>query len=288
MISTSSAQASASFTPFARLPTELRLKIWELNLPAPRLVPLHYTPPSAGTNASLQGSTSPAPIPQNLHTCQESRYLALCHYRLSFALMQTPPKIFFSPCDDILYFGYRAGYQASFKHFVNAIGLIEKHELGQVRRLAVHEGLFLDVGNGGRNNPTITAIRLQEFWNDVRLKFAGMEEVIVVVNQANTFPDTRVHGPRASGERSNWQDQVKNSSGDAVEENLSWKIARAVEKVEQEYGWKAPRWTVMLLCEDLGSKGFVENVTIRDAEKFGAVEESIITRDDGRYEKALL
>jgi len=202
--------------------------------------------------------------------------------------MQTPPKIFFRLCDDILYFGYRDGYQASFKHFVNAISLIEKRELGRVRRLAVHEALFLDVGNGGRNNPTITATRLQEFWDVIRLKFASAQEVTVVVSQANAFPTAQLLEPQARNGHASWQGQVKHYTSGAVEENLSWKIARAMEDVEQEYGWKAPRWTVTLLREDLASQGFVENFTIRDAEKFGAVEESIIVRDNGRYERALL
>jgi hypothetical protein len=169
---------SSTFKFFPLLPTELRFKIWSLNLPPPRLVPLHYTPPSSNPT-TLQGSTSPSPIPANLHACTESRYLALSHYQLSFALMHTLPKIFFNPRSDILYFGFRDGYMGSFKHFVNAVTLVERAELGRVRRLAVSEGLFVGLGNTSC---------LRQFWEYVRVKFTGVEEVIVVVEQQNTLP----------------------------------------------------------------------------------------------------
>lgn len=78
---------SPQFPRFTHLPPELRLKIWLLTLPPPRLVPLTYTSTTSTTSPpSSRGCTSRAPIPVALHINHESRVLALSYYKLSFGL----------------------------------------------------------------------------------------------------------------------------------------------------------------------------------------------------------
>lgn len=169
-----------SFTLFSSLPTELRLKIWALNLPGPRIVAIKYAyapaDPSHRTSheQAKRGCTSPALIPSNLHTNQEARSEALLSYSLSFNIPHGRAKIFFNPAIDILYFGPKKGYLGSFKQFADASSMIVKSELAKVKRLAVHENLF------SQSNENVAATRSREFWEYVQRKFENVEEVAVV------------------------------------------------------------------------------------------------------------
>lgn len=150
---------------FSKLPAELRLRIWEFNLPAWRIVPLRCgsdisappPPPPPGpdpeedaTNQSLTTTgrrpidcSSSAPIPANLHTCVESRTQALSHYSLSFSFARQPPHILFDPRTDILYFGPRHdGYMAANAQFHTAMSLIRPDHLAAARRIAIDDALF--------------------------------------------------------------------------------------------------------------------------------------------------
>ncbi|KAH8660946.1 hypothetical protein BGZ60DRAFT_115252 [Tricladium varicosporioides] len=62
-----------SFSLFITLPSELRLKIWSLALPEPRVVPVRY-------NRHQKQYTSDAPPPSLLHACSESREQFLSVY----------------------------------------------------------------------------------------------------------------------------------------------------------------------------------------------------------------
>ncbi|CAH0043122.1 unnamed protein product [Clonostachys solani] len=157
-------EAPTTFHLFSKLPAELRLRIWEFNLPAWRIVPLRCgsdisaPPPSslgpdpddATTNQSLTGSkpaaidcSSSALIPANLHTCVESRTQALSHYSLSFSFARQPPHVFFDPRTDILYFGPRHdGYMAANAQFHTAMSLIRPDHLAAARRIAIDDALF--------------------------------------------------------------------------------------------------------------------------------------------------
>uniref|UniRef100_A0A8H7K303 2EXR domain-containing protein n=1 Tax=Bionectria ochroleuca TaxID=29856 RepID=A0A8H7K303_BIOOC len=156
-------EAPTTFHLFSKLPAELRLRIWEFNLPAWRIVPLRCgsdisapPPPPPGpdpedtTNQSLTTTgrrpidcSSSAPIPANLHTCVESRTQALSHYSLSFSFARQPPHVFFDPRTDILYFGPRHdGYMAANAQFHTAMSLIRPDHLAAARRIAVDDALF--------------------------------------------------------------------------------------------------------------------------------------------------
>lgn len=137
-----------SFTLFSALPTELRLKVWDLSLPGRRIVAVTYTcAPASGSHGTpheqqKRGCTSPTPIPGTLHVNRESRNEALLSYKLSFGIPHGRAKVFFNPALDVMYFGPRQGYLNSFKQFANACTMIRKDEMMTMGRLAVHADLF--------------------------------------------------------------------------------------------------------------------------------------------------
>ncbi|KAI1637673.1 hypothetical protein F4809DRAFT_640339 [Biscogniauxia mediterranea] len=80
---------------FAQLPVELRLTIWDLNLPRLRVVPIrccHGASTSDEDQRDIECSdghqfsqcTSSAPISVNLHVCREARLEAMKRYKLMF------------------------------------------------------------------------------------------------------------------------------------------------------------------------------------------------------------
>ena len=54
----------ATFHPFPRMPSELRLKIWKLNMPGPRVIELKYS-------KKIYHAVSPTPALVLLHICRE-------------------------------------------------------------------------------------------------------------------------------------------------------------------------------------------------------------------------
>ncbi|RDW61625.1 hypothetical protein BP5796_11517 [Coleophoma crateriformis] len=92
------------FTPFSRLPPEMRAYIWDLALPGPRVLSLGTGFGSRRNNAHMlyfpQGST--APNPALLSTCREARAAAQRRYKLVFG---TPNVYADLSGGDILYFG---------------------------------------------------------------------------------------------------------------------------------------------------------------------------------------
>jgi hypothetical protein len=200
----------ATFHPFTNLPSELRLKIYILSLPAARLVPLKYFSPTAfsqghRTRKPFRGCTSTASIPPLLHVSRETRTLAAVHYNLSFNLAGPPgsfqPKVWFDTSCDVLFFDHVDGdFLLGFKNFLHCLMVVDRQELAKVKRLAVHIGLFNnDFGGGlmkhGRPGSTAASLaefrRLKEFWDYVKTKFCGVEEVFFVCagGEENIFSD---------------------------------------------------------------------------------------------------
>ncbi|KAH6982396.1 hypothetical protein EDB80DRAFT_757192 [Ilyonectria destructans] len=132
---------------FCKLLTELRLKIWNFNLPRTRLVSIRCCSSSPSlldsSRESLSwtsGCTSTAPIPINLHVCAESRAEALGHYQLEFG------------------FGRGQG------------------QLATVRRIAVNDALFW-IDNSYRS---ITAASLTvEVLRRIQTRMPRLQEIIV-------------------------------------------------------------------------------------------------------------
>ncbi|KAI1096378.1 hypothetical protein F5B19DRAFT_144554 [Rostrohypoxylon terebratum] len=145
-----------AFHLFAKLPVELRFKIWAYNLPGPRIVEIKCNVASAQTSQPQQGDSSPvvctstSPIPTNLHVCRESRREALKRYRLLFGSSPHPGRIFFDPLRDTLYFGPRRGIAAAETLFHTFVSLVRQDDLGQVHRIAISEGLLTYSGSSNR------------------------------------------------------------------------------------------------------------------------------------------
>ncbi|KAG5913033.1 hypothetical protein E4U42_001546 [Claviceps africana] len=135
---------------FPQLPPELRLKIWSLNLPTTRLVPincgvgspsLHAAQPCT-TDKSFTGCTSNASVPVNLHVCAESRADTLKRFRRAFGFARLPGHIYFNPASDILYFGPQEGYMAADAQFHTCMSMCDPSQLSSVRRIAISDALF--------------------------------------------------------------------------------------------------------------------------------------------------
>ncbi|GKU02468.1 hypothetical protein FLAG1_02197 [Fusarium langsethiae] len=170
---------SGAFRNFCKLPTELRLKIWNYNLPPTRLVPIQYGSswPGCSNSPSWTGCTSPAIIPTNLHACSESRSEALKYYGLGFGFARGPGQVFLDPDRDILYFGPRDGYMAADSQFQTIMSMCDPEELALVRRLAINDALFW-VDDSYRS---MTAASLTvELLRRIQARMPGLEEIIFV------------------------------------------------------------------------------------------------------------
>jgi hypothetical protein len=99
------AEPQDGFPQFSRLPQEIRLKIWDIVTNEPRAVIIH-----SSSGDPYGGFRSPTPIPAALHTCLESRELALKKYELTFSArdvrggLDYPARIWFNFEQDMVYF----------------------------------------------------------------------------------------------------------------------------------------------------------------------------------------
>lgn len=176
---------------FSRLPTELRLKIWNFNLPRSRLVPircgsdsLSCSDPCPGALSWTSGCTSTARIPASLHACAESRAEALKQYKLKFGFARGPGQVFFNPETDILYFGPRSGYMAADSQFHTYMSMCDPAELATVRRIAINDALFW-IDNTYRS---MTAASLTvELLRRIQSRMPGLQEIIFVPREDEVF-----------------------------------------------------------------------------------------------------
>jgi hypothetical protein len=127
-----SAGGPAKFALFPNLPKELKLMIWKMALPGPRVVELEYhqndddedndedndededeDEDDDGDDGGfiMQGHfTSSCPIPVILSVCQESRTEAQYQYELSFPSIGSGPKVYFNPSIDTLVLSWRGAF----------------------------------------------------------------------------------------------------------------------------------------------------------------------------------
>ncbi|KAL7962728.1 hypothetical protein V8C34DRAFT_161222 [Trichoderma compactum] len=223
-------QQPDKFHPFSRLPTELRLKIWKLSLPSPRLVSVQcgaditafskYNPDSA----EYAGCTSPTRIPVNLQVCTESRTEALKSYQPSLGFFRGDGLVYFNYDIDILYFGPREGFMAADSQFHTCMMLCEPSELSRVRRLAVNEALFRLAGDK-YEFPSATRFTL-EMLRQVSQRMKGLEELILVP----------------------WQEKMVDEALSRV--RLTKQMHSALQSMRQvNSSWRAPPWKVLTLKE---------------------------------------
>jgi len=94
----------STFTLFGDLPPELQLLIWEAARPAPRFIILQGRPQNPSRSRwDDQDIYSNAKVPALLHTCRNSRRIALKWYRLSFGNPTFPPRVYFDWEEDCLH-----------------------------------------------------------------------------------------------------------------------------------------------------------------------------------------
>ncbi|CAM1502864.1 Fc.00g076400.m01.CDS01 [Cosmosporella sp. VM-42] len=228
-------QDTDTFHLFSKLPTELRLKIWNFNLPHTRLVPIRCgsnSPSHSADRGSLSwtsGCTSPAVIPANLHVCSEARAETLKHYNLQFGFARGPGQVFFNPVRDIVYFGPRDGYMASDSQFHTYMSMCDPAELAPVRRIAINDALFW-IDNTYRS---MTAASLTvEILRRIQSRMPGVQEIIFVPRdeESMTGPDAAYIEPTM------------------VHVRMARQIQTAVATlVEQTPQWNPPRWRILPL-----------------------------------------
>jgi hypothetical protein len=126
---------------------------------------------------------------------------------------------------------------------------------GKVRRVAVHRSLFTGSGGGGNGKEGVEA-NLGWFWERIKGKFTGVEEVVFV----ERGEDALVVGEGKEGWGvQGWRVECEScvtlegvgygDEGQDVEcweeERFEVKVERVVRGLERETGWVAPRWRVL-------------------------------------------
>lgn len=122
---------------------------------------------------------------------------------------------------------------------------------------------------------------LAEFWGVVRRKFEGVEEMAILVSKESAFPVTGL-----------LEDGGKRNRCENEEGGLECRARRALLGVERSHGWKAPKWNVVVLDEELGVEGSVMNGFVEPVGGLGIVVESIaasaLTGVDDKMKEALM
>jgi hypothetical protein len=145
-------------------------------------------------------------------------------YKLAFHLEHAMDKIWFDFHHDVLYFGEREGWLGGFRHWTDALTLISRNELAQVKNLAVSGALFSTRGSQGMGSNT-QATRIKDLWELIMRKFLSVEEVV--------FIRTETGDGNTNQGKWDW------------EETLETRLLRGLQFVERTAGWKAPNWGVV-------------------------------------------
>ncbi|KAK9443866.1 uncharacterized protein VB005_02391 [Metarhizium brunneum] len=220
----------AEFPLFSGLPPELRLKIWNLNLPAMRVVSLRcgaespslYNMLSCTDTTSFTGCTSDAPIPVNMHVCAESRAEAFKSFQYAFGFVRNPGHIIFNPDSDILYFGPREGYMAADAQFHTCMSMCDPAHLALVRRIAISDALFWVADT---YNSMAAASLSTNAIKQLASRMPALDQIIFV--------------PRE-------QDEVTEPI--LTEERMTRQIQMAMHTVcQQDSHWCPPLWTIVSL-----------------------------------------
>jgi len=156
----------------------------------------------------------------------------------------------------VLFFGVPKGGE-SIAPFVQACTMVHPGLSGfaQVRRLAVQKDLF--AGRGGKG---VSEMQLRLFWERVRGKFLGVEELVFVEGEAKVIDafEGILREEVGVREREGWtRSEMEVCFMDErlgfrcwEEERFEDKVQRVVRSLEAECGWVAPRWRVVGPRED--------------------------------------
>ncbi|KAI1106258.1 hypothetical protein F4804DRAFT_330440 [Jackrogersella minutella] len=228
------------FLLFARLPIELRFKIWAYNLPGPRIVEIKcstgppLTPQQRQSDSRPTVWTSISPIPVNLHACRESRQEASKRYRLLFRSSPQTGGIFFDPLRDTLYFGRRRGIAAAETLFNMFLSLVQREELACVHRIAINEGLISHDSSDGRRNRA-AQLTAEQILCQVHQYFTNLEQLTFVCDDRN---------PVYSSDAVFVEPRVKNRI-------LERRIRKAISVVEgQQPQFRPSAWSVRVIAAE--------------------------------------
>jgi len=162
-------------------------------------------------------------------------------YKLSFGLQYGRDKIFFDGVGDVLYFG--TGGIDAWKQFLFVGDMVVRGEREKVRRLAVHEDVL------GRTSDYMGMTRLNDFWECVRKKFEGVEEVVILRGKLAEYQmpgnsnETLPSLPPPEMETESYITHLKYFMRDSV--RLESRLETALEYVARGTGWSVPKWDVM-------------------------------------------
>jgi len=168
---------------FPSLPTELRLKIWKMSLPGPRILEVRYDVRSCQFTPCTTLVTHPEHLtPPNLLTNSESRAVALKHYKRSFPNVLCPAGLWIDFEKDTIYIVGETTFPRS-NPLPPLIGdTSEPYSYGPLR----------SVGSIGSNpqGPEINGIRMLaisvrtwvHMWDTLKWQMSGLKIAIIVAN----------------------------------------------------------------------------------------------------------
>ena len=223
---------------FQELPTELRLKIWALSLPGPRVVSIRCGPrttllpgvetrgaaaaaaaahDSSPSRSWVTGCTSPSRLPASLHVCAESRAEALKTYRHCFGWARRRGQVVFDPAFDVLYFGPRDGYMVAESQFHTCMSMCDPRELAAVRRVAVDDSLsWIGDMYSSMTAASLTVAVIRE----LAARMPSLRELVFVASAAAADPA-------------------------AARERMSRQIQAAFDVVRRQLcDWRPPQWRI--------------------------------------------
>ncbi|KAI1800043.1 hypothetical protein F4811DRAFT_557210 [Daldinia bambusicola] len=180
------------FHRFPKLPIEVRLMIWEYNLPGPRILDIQPKFPTrpkrriifaAAVNPNGKRVCS---APANLQVCRESREEALKRYKPFLGI-----RGYMDPLRDVLYFGQELECWELFEAFVFRA---RPEDLACARHIAIgNEALMSDVCDYRISIVDVMIMRL----NCIKRRFTNLERVSFICanfEKTNTPPVCYQHG----------------------------------------------------------------------------------------------
>ncbi|KAH6682025.1 hypothetical protein B0J14DRAFT_695492 [Halenospora varia] len=180
--------AAMTFASFGKLPPELREKVWGFALPGPRVVQMRIKLVVAKYSKHQRGFhlKSTTPVPSMLHTCSESRAIALQHYELGMGSHLSRGRTYIDFTKDTIYFGDVNESQG----FTMASLLRDTPEkdLSKIRKLAVSQNVW--------NSKPFCNVH-------VLLDFRNLEELILVMEREGAGKCRNVTLVKPS--KSDWQ-----------------------------------------------------------------------------------
>ncbi len=134
---------------------------------------------------------------------------------------------------------------------MNALSMMVPAELGNVRRLAVHEALITGL-RGASSSPIVRAACVREFWEYVRKKFEGVEEVVVLLERQSQQDNVTIGIEGVLGFVFECGFEVDCES---PEQRLRDGLEKGLRFVEESSGWKPTRWDVLRFPRDKSGSG---------------------------------